>query len=77
MFSPFLAERGMLISVHVLDVAALTHIVHSGRAATFIDCIHMHLVPYLKSQINPSANDEMIKSHCPPDIGFEIRALAV
>ena len=48
-------------SVHVLDVAALIHIVCSGRVATFNDCIHMHLVPYLKSQITPSANDEMIK----------------
>ena len=36
---------------HVLDVAALIHIVRSGRAATFNDCIHMHLVPYLKGQI--------------------------
>ena len=77
-FSPFLAERGMLmLSFHVPDVADLIHIVRSGRTATFNDCIHMHLMPYLKSQITPSANDEMIRSHCPPDIGFEIRALAV
>ena len=61
----------------IFDVAALIHIVRSGRAATFNDCIHMYLVPYLKSQITPSANDEMIRSHCPPDIGFEIQALAV
>ena len=32
-------------AVHVLDVAALIHIVRSGRAVTFNDCIHMHLVP--------------------------------
>ena len=37
-------------SFHVLDVVALIHIVRSGRAATFIDCIHMHLVRYLKNQ---------------------------
>ena len=64
-------------SVHVLNATALIHIVRSGRAVTFNACIHMHLVPYLKSQITPPANDEMIRSHCPPDIGFEIRALAV
>ena len=52
-------------SVHVLDVAALIHIVRSGRAATFNDCIHMHLVPYLKSQITPSANDKMNKITLP------------
>ena len=53
-------------SVHVLDVAALIHIVRSVRAATFSDCIHMHLVPlYLKSQITPSANDEMNKITLP------------
>ena len=50
-------------SVTVLDVAALIHIVRSGRAATFNDCIHMHLVPYLKIQI--SANDEMSKITLP------------
>ena len=52
-------------SVHVVDVAALIHIVRSGRAATFNDCIHMHLVPYLKSKITPSANDEMNKITLP------------
>ena len=66
-FSPFLVERGRLCScsVHVLDVAALIHIVRSGRAATFNDCIHMHLVPYLKSQITSSANYEMNKITLP------------
>ena len=52
-------------SVHVLDVAALIHIVRSARATTFSDCIHMHLVPYLKSQITPSANDEINKITLP------------
>ena len=52
-------------SVHVLDVAALIHILRSGRAAAFNDCIHMHLVPYLKSLITPSANDEMNKIPLP------------
>ena len=33
----------------VLGVAVLIHILRSGRAATFNDCIHMHLVPYLES----------------------------
>ena len=41
-------------SVHVFGVADLIHSVRS-----FNNCIHMHLVPYLKSQITPSANDEM------------------
>ena len=45
-------------SVHVVDVAALIHIVRSGRAATFI-------VYYLKRQITPSANDEMNKITLP------------
>ena len=40
-------------SVHVLDIAALIHIVRSVRAASFNYYIHMHLVPYLKSQITP------------------------
>ena len=52
-------------SWYVLNVAALIHNVCSGRAATFNDCIHMHLVPYLKSQITPSANDEMNKITLP------------
>ena len=37
----------------------------SARAATFNDCIHMYQVPYLKSQITPSANDEMNKITLP------------
>ena len=36
-----------------------------ARAATFNDCIHMDLVPYPKSQITPSANDEMNKITLP------------
>ena len=48
-------------SIHVLDMAALIHIARSVRAATFIDYIHMHLVPYLKSQITPSVHNEMNK----------------
>ena len=36
--------------VHVLHMATLIHIFRSVRAATFNDYIHMHLVPYLKSQ---------------------------
>ena len=36
--------------IHVLHMATLIHIVRSVRAATFNDYIHMHLVPYLKSQ---------------------------
>ena len=40
--------------------------VRSGHAATFNDCIHMHLVPYLKSQIPPPpANYEMNKITLP------------
>ena len=52
-------------SVQALDVAALIHIVRSVRAATFNDCIHKHLVPNLKNQITPSANDEMNKITLP------------
>ena len=44
---------------------------------SFNDCIHMHLVPYLKSQITPLRTMRWIRSHCPPDIVLEIRALAV
>ena len=40
-------------------MAALIHTIRSVRAATFNDYIHMHLVPYLKSQIIPSAHDEV------------------
>ena len=46
-------------SFHVLNMAALIHIIRSVRAGTFNDYIHMHLVPYLKSQIIPSAHDEV------------------
>ena len=44
----------------MLNVAAMAALIHSVRsvcAATFNDCLHMHLVPHLKSQITPSAND--------------------
>ena len=60
-FSPFLAERGMFMLSPCSRCGCFIHLVCSGRAATFNDCIHMHLVPYLKSQITPSANDEMNK----------------
>ena len=63
-------------SVHVLDIAALIHTVRSVRAASFNYYIHMHLVPYLKSQITPSMM-RWIRWHCPLDTGFEIRAQAV
>ena len=52
-------------SVHVLVMATLIHIVRSVRAATFNDYTHLHLVPYLKSQITPSVNDEMDKMTLP------------
>ena len=52
-------------SMHVLDVAASIHIIRSVRAATFNDCMHMHLVPYLKSKITPSVNNEMNKITLP------------
>ena len=45
----------------VLGVAVLIHILRSGRAATFNDCI----VPYLERQTTPSANDEINKITLP------------
>ena len=46
-------------------MAGLILIVRSVRAATFNDYIQMHLVPYIKSQITPSAHDEMNKMTLP------------
>ena len=46
-------------------MAGLIFIVRSVRAATFNDYIHMHQVPYVKSQITLSAHDEMNKMTLP------------
>ena len=67
-------------TVHVLDMAALIHMVRPVRAATFNDYIHLHLVPHLKSQITPSVQridavwdtypEHSLKSHAHLRWGF-------
>ncbi len=62
------------VSVQALDMPAVIHMVRPTRAATFIDYVPMHVVPFMKSQLTSSV--ERVDAVCDtyPDRSLKIQA---